>query len=269
MTRRITWLFAATFLLSGSILAAPPLPPTQSARALPLTCDDLALLTAGAYRVENNTWGKGNQTGWSQCVGIGAGNQDAIVARWTWNWPPHPGGVKAYPELIFGKKPSKSSTTPWLPRRLDALDELTISYDYFSAHSGKGNTGFDIWLTNSATFTRFDVPPITHEIMVWLESYGGMTPGGALLERRVIEGVTYDIYVGDHAGKGWRYIAFKRIDPAQGAATLNLKALLAYAQTRSLISGTEYVASIEFGNEIIEGTGHTLVKSYHIAIQAR
>jgi hypothetical protein len=27
MTRRITWLFAATFLLSGSILAAPPLAP--------------------------------------------------------------------------------------------------------------------------------------------------------------------------------------------------------------------------------------------------
>jgi hypothetical protein len=236
--------------------------------AVTLSCADGALITAGAYRAQNNTWGKGALTGWSQCIGIGAGASDPVVGRWTWNWPNSGGNVKAYPEVIFGYKPAASPTTPQLPRRITDITELTVRYDFASSHSGSGNTAFDIWLTDTPLPSTFAVPPITHEVMVWLESYGAMTPGGAFIEAATIDGTAYEVFVADHFGSGgWRYIAFRRVMPQLGSATLNVKALLDYARSKSLVAGTEYVASVEFGNEIISGNGNSQLNSFAVSVK--
>jgi hypothetical protein len=234
-----------------------------------LDCTDGALLNVDEYRSENNTWGKGSLTGWSQCIGIGIGSgpSSSVSARFTWNWLSSGGNVKAYPELIFGLKPGSDSTTASLPRQVNTLQALTVQYDVSSTHSGSGNTALDIWLTNTATPTGFSVPPITHEVMVWLESYGGMSPGGTFQESAAVDGVSYDVYTGDNFGAGWRYIAFKRTAGQLGSATLNIKALLDYAQSKNYLSGTEFVASVEFGNEVIAGTGDTKISQFSVTAQ--
>ena len=246
----------------------PPDPePVLTPDELPLECDDGVLLQLDGYRVENNAWGKGDLTGWAQCVGAAQNPDGSIVARFTWDWLESGGSVKAYPEIIYGYKPSGSTTTPLLPKRVSDIQELTARYDLDIQHIGSGNTAFDIWLTNTQTPTSFAAPPITHEIMVWLESYGSMVPGGSLRERAVIAGTAFDVYVGEMFGAGWRYIAFRRVQPPPAADTVDLHSLLVYAQQANLITGSEYLASIEFGNEVVSGMGDTKINAYAVEVK--
>lgn len=248
--------------------SAPTAPTVQPPESLALNCNEWSTVSNGSYLTQNNVWGKGSLTGWSQCVGIGAGPNDSVSARFTWDWPTAGGNVKAYPEVIYGFKPAMaSSTSSSLPKIINTIQELSVTYDLTSTHTGSGNTAFDIWLTNTATPSAFSSPPISHEVMIWLESWGALAPGGSLIETATIAGKQWRVYLGENFGNGWRYIAFKAVSNSLKPATLDIKALLSYAQLKGLISGREYVSSIEFGNEIVAGTGDTKIKSFSVQMR--
>jgi len=241
--------------------------PNNPAPAITMNCDDQALINSGVFRAENNTWGKGTLTGWSQCIGLDVGADGTLMGRWTWNWPGSGDNVKAYPEIIFGQKPGSVSTTADLPRKISSLNEVIIDYDVASTHTGSGNIAFDIWLTDIQNPSTWGVPPITQEIMIWLDYFGGMRPGGTRIEQATIDGIPYNIYVGENFGQGWRYIAFVRAKTQLGSGTLNLVSFLAYIQAKGLATGDEYVASIEFGTEVVSGVGETILKKYRISVR--
>jgi hypothetical protein len=231
-----------------------------------MICDDEALINSGDYRAENNTWGKGNLSGWSQCIGIGTGADGALAAHWTWDWLNSGSNVKAYPEIIFGQKPGNTTTTKALPIRLSNIGLLTVSYDVSSNYSGSGNVAFDIWLTDTSNPSTWGVPPITHEIMIWIDRQGGLSPGGTFSERASLNGSTYAVFVAPKWGEGWEYVAFFSPESRLGAGTLDLGSFIAYMQETKLATGAEYLASIEFGNEIATGSGETIVKSYSVSL---
>ena len=51
------------------------------------------------YLLQNNTWGQGDITNFSQCIFV---TSDSILG-WNWNWPNIGSNVKAYPEIILEK----------------------------------------------------------------------------------------------------------------------------------------------------------------------
>jgi hypothetical protein len=195
------------------------------------------------------------------------GPRGTIVGRWKWEWSNSDGHVTAYPEVIFGQKPGTPSTSTALPRKMSAIRVATVSYDVSSTRTGSGNTAFDIWLTNTANPATFSAPPITHEVMIWLDAYGGMRPDGTLVDQVVLDGVLYSVYVAENVGQGWRYVAFLRTTPQLGAGTINLAAFLSHVQSMGLATGDEYVAAIEFGNEVINGAGETRLDSYAVSLE--
>jgi hypothetical protein len=279
------------FLLSSLLLSAcgpgqvfgptfTPIPtptptpiPTATAPAsssgIPLNCDDGASVVSGLYRAENNTWGKGTLSGWSQCIGLRLGPDGTLAGSWTWNWLNSGTNVKAYPEIIFGQKPGTSTTSPDLPAKISSVGALTMAYDFTSTHTGSGNIAFDIWLTNTQDSAKWGVSPITHEIMIWLGSYGGMRPGGHWVEQVKIDGTLFDVYTAEKWGDGWRYIAFAPAKNLPGAGSLNLVSFLSYMQGKSITTGDEYIASIEFGNEVAGGAGETTLNKYAVSLTSK
>jgi len=243
--------------------------PTATEITITMKCDDEALIDSADYRAENNTWGKGNLSGWSQCIGIGTGADGALAGRWTWDWLNSGSNVKGYPEIIFGQKPGTTTTTKALPIRISDIGSASIFYDVTSSNTGSGNVAFDLWLTDTPNPSTFGVPPITHEIMIWLDRQGGMGPGGAFSERVSLDGPTYAVFVADHWGDGWKYIAFISAKPALGTGTIDLVSFLSYMREKNLVTGDEYLASIEFGNEVVTGNGETIVKRYTVSIQKK
>lgn len=121
------------------------------------------------------------------------------------------------------------------------------------------------WLDSQTS--QFAAPPITHELMIWLEAYGSMGPAGAVTETVTIGGADYDVHVADNFGRGWRYIAYRRKVAQLGATTLDIKAILDHARARALITGAEFVSSIELGNEVISGAGETTVSGFVATIR--
>jgi len=248
----------------------PALSPTDPAVAtIELTCADWESVTSGSYRAENNTWGKGDLTGWSQCIGLSLRADGALAARWTWDWLMAGGSVKAYPEIVFGQKPGSQSTTPDLPLQVSRVKSAQVTYDITSTRTGSGNLAFDIWLTDSANPDTWGAPPITHEIMIWLEGYGSLAPGGSWVETVPIGDADYSVYLARNWGDGWTYIAFYRTPNQLGAGTLELADFLAYMLENELATGAEYMASIEIGNEVVSGSGETILNQYEVSVQSK
>lgn len=234
-----------------------------------MNCDDFAVQRLGAYHTENNTWGKSSAMNWSQCVGIGpAPNGAGVSARWTWDWRYQGDQVKAYPEVVFGHKPGyPKSTTKALPARLNELREVRMDYAVQVNREGSGNMAVDMWLTNIPSPTRFAAPPITHEVMIWLEVYGKMWPGGTLVDETTLGTTRYKVYVGEQFGLGWRYVAFVPQGPMQPTAQMDLLAFFDYLKAKRLVSGQEYLAAVNLGNEVISGRGDTQLTRFAVNVK--
>ena len=260
---------------SGKPVSAPASAPTAFAHPADETlrfhmqCEEAVTAASGSYEVENNVWGKGALTDWSQCVGATNSTRRGLAARWTWDWKSQDNQVKAFPEVVFGHKPGTArSTTPLLPRKLGEMRRVVMDYDISTQRSGTGNLSVDIWLTDTPTPTTFAVPPITHEVMIWLETFGPMYAGGEQIDTVSIHGIPYRVYVGEKFGLGWRYIAFKPENtPMQPVAQIDLMPYLLYLQTKGLLTPESHVANINLGNEIISGAGTTQVNHLDIDVE--
>lgn len=260
---------------SGQPASAPASAPTAFAHPADETlrfhmqCEEAVTAASGSYEVENNVWGKGALTDWSQCVGATNSTRRGLAARWTWDWKSQDNQVKAFPEVVFGHKPGTArSTTPLLPRKLGEMRRVVMDYDISTQRSGTGNLSVDIWLTDTPTPTTFAVPPITHEVMIWLETFGPMYAGGEQIDTVSIHGIPYRVYVGEKFGLGWRYIAFKPENtPMQPVAQIDLMPYLLYLQTKGLVTPESHVANINLGNEIISGAGTTQVNHLDIDVE--
>jgi hypothetical protein len=248
--------------------------------AFTMNCQDDAWLAAGSYVVHNNQWGKGLITDYSQCVAMGGVAVDGSVsARWTWRWPAHPPGyegseVKGYPAILFGQRPGYPVTPGSnLPMQVNAISQITSSWSTRSTYTGTGQLAFDLWLTRDATrYPSFPQTPITHEIMVSLESYGDyvMNNPAWFVEERTISGIRYRIFKVDDFPPGgsqrWRFLVFRMLTPmTQG--TLDFKPLFDYLKSKGFIRGDEYLSSIEFGTEPVEGTGDVTVDSFKATVR--
>ena len=228
--------------------------------------NDWDTITFSEYIIENNVWGKGSITDYSQSIFY---NQDTPNNfGWEWNWPDSGTNVKSYPEIIYGKKPwNENTTTSKLPTVVSNA-YLTIDITSTTTATETYNTAFDIWLTESQTA---DETEIKAELMIWL-NYSNMTPatdGSINGEDVTIDGQNYKLYVynnfGDPSGGGlsWTYIAFTKQDQTD-TASLKLESFLTELLNRSLIQSLWYVATIELGNEIVSGNGKTDITEYNI-----
>lgn len=242
------------------------LPPALA--ALPLDCTPQVEIDSGAYRAENNTWGAGELRSYSQCIALGANpDGDGVIARWNWDWPQRDGNVKAYPAVIFGQKPGHPSTDARLPAPLAQLQQLRTRWRIDMESRGRGNSALDLWLTDRSPATSFAVPPISHEIMIWLHSWGDMPPGGSFHSRVKVGGLDYELWTADGFGLGWRYITFKSVRSQLHSQQLDLLPFLDAARAQGLITGEEYLASVEFGNEPVYGSGETRLLHYAVDLK--
>lgn len=234
-------------------------------------CSTGARAQAGAYVVENNAWNRGAITRFTQCVGIGAAQDGsgAADAEWHWSWPGPVETVRAYPEVIFGQKPWFDTTTDQLPRVVDHLNTVRAGFSYTSIHDGTGNFAFDIWLTGSNVKSG-DHLPLKHELMIWIDTFG-MTPMGPKVDTVTIDGITWDL----HATQAtWvsteppypQYLAYVPRATLPSPVSIDVRKFLNHLKQRGSITGQEWLASVELGNEVMTGSGHTRIGGYKVTL---
>lgn len=248
--------------------ATGPTPaPATGAGAIALNCTPASTADVGQYMTENNTWGSKGATGWTQCMGGVTHGKNGISAQWTWDWKYQGDNVKAYPEVVFGHKPGyPKSTTSTLPRRLASLQTIVVDYDVQTEREGAGNLAIDMWLTSVPNPNTFAAPPITHEVMIWLEVFGPMYTGGQQVDKVRINDTLYRVFVGEKFGLGWRYVAFAPNSPMKMQDSMDLMPFFVYLKGKGLITTQEYLATVNFGNEIISGAGDTKLNRFAVTV---
>ncbi|MXW10024.1 MAG: hypothetical protein F4Z78_09360, partial [Gammaproteobacteria bacterium] len=229
----------------------------------------------GDFSYFNNVWNRQDTRDYEQCImrRTLSGLVERAEYGWRWRWPTRRGQVKAYPELIYGHKPwHPRSTTPELPRRIDAIEALEVDYAAYLAVEGTYNLAFDFWITR-------DDPPsvsgISHEVMIWLDH--DFRPAGEqfYVGPVRIEGVLWDLYhwpdrVWPNADGDRELVAdymalVRHRDLLVGS--VDLLALFRYLIDRGYLPADHYLTAIEFGNEAVSGAGELWLKDFRVHLR--
>jgi hypothetical protein len=273
----------ATLVLSSCI--APPRrswsePPAGSSASAKLgsgvtaRCGAWEVHVDGSYKYENNQWGQKKAKGkFEQCL-LKRTVQGRTEIGWTWNWPGVDPSVFAYPEIIFGWKPWSGGKPSDLrfPLKVEDIQHLAIHYAVESEASGSYNLAPEIWLTRNGQWTEEPNPSlITTEIMFWMDYKDTARPAGGVIDQLAIDGIEYELWKADNIGdkgdgKGWVLYSFKS-PTISHEGSISIHTLLSYMIKKQLVRADEYVASVEFGNEVMGGTGTTWVKRFQVEVR--
>ena len=219
-------------------------------------CDPWAQEPYGDYLIENNVWGQGTINEFSQCIFI---TNDSSFG-WTWDWPDVGYNVKAYPEIIFGKKPwSANSTTNELPLKIGNVETFEVNFDLNIEASGNYNLAFEFWVIEDSISNQ---DQITNEVMIWTTN-SLLQPAGEQIAVFFSDGYYYDLFRAEF--NDWIYYAFvSQTDQQEG--TLNVHNFINYMVATGYLNPNEYLASFELGNEIVNGSGQTNIRQYSISV---
>jgi len=223
----------------------------------------------GEFAYENNMWNKAQADlqGFPsfQCVRkreLANGHQ----LGWRWVWPDQPpavGGIYAYPEAIFGRKPwgEGNSTTPLLPAPIAQLNKLTLAYEIeMVIESGGYNLAPEVWITDTGASPQ--PAKIRAELMIWLD-HKEATPAGRDEGRFEHDGLTYDVFYKPDMSIGgfvWPYITYRARVPQPKSGRIVIADFVRHAIAQGYVNPAHFISSVEFGNEIASGRGHTWVK---------
>ncbi len=216
----------------------------------------------GDIILKNNLWGRSklNNPELAQLCSYKKGD----YFGWKWQLPDNASGVIGYPALQIGRNPfgKGTSNVAEFPVQVKAIKALPVSFDVETqVKHKKFNLSFDLWLANKEDY---GLENITTEIMVW-EDYFDFTSFGKKVANIITPFGTYDVLMGHlenpKFSQDWKYIAFVRNSPRSGGE-VDLGFLLHYLVRNGHISESDYFTSIEFGNEIGNSSGYTLIKNF-------
>ena len=224
-------------------------------------CNSWSQFAIGSYLVENNVWGQGNITDFGQCI-YRTGTGEDIQFGWNWDWPTGNSDVKAYPEVIFGKKPwSSSSTNAALPIKIQNLDEFYVAYDLDLVATGSYNLAFEFWVTTDSMSSETG---ITTEVMIWMDN-NLIGPAGNIIGTVTFDGFDYYLYQANW--DSWTYFAFISAEP-QYSGVLGVHHFVNHLVSQGMLNSDEYFADFELGNEVVYGMGQTDIQQYEIYVNS-
>ena len=222
------------------------------------------------FYVLNNGWSSSdttlNQVGTSQSVtGYDTCNPGTIAWQTDFDWSGANNTVKAYPAAILGWHSSQGwqITQTLLPKTISAIASAKCSWTYASSGGASVNVSFDIWVHNT-TCSQSSIGSATaasDEIMIWLNSSGGVLPVGSLSQPGLsIDGATWDLWEGNISS--WQAHSFVRTTATTSITDLDI---LAFLNTLNL--GSKCLSSIEAGIEVFQGSGTLNSSSYTCSVQ--
>lgn len=229
------------------------------------SCQDWATFKAQRIELNNNTWGKQDIKDYEQCIYQNYYNPTHM--GWRWTWPERRPGVKAYPSLMYGYKPwNKHSTTQTLPMQLSELDSLEVNFLAEMDYQGAVNLLLEAWLTDSATPEPYDR---TSEIAIHLMQHQWPGQGGDYYQSVTLGERTYDVYINHQMQvpgdpHTWSYLSFVNTGKPLLKGEIDLKQFIDYLLKEKMIINSEYLTSVELGNEIDHGEGTTNIPYFHV-----
>ena len=180
-------------------------------------------------------------------------------------------GVIGYPELFIGKSPFGGDTTnEYFPKKIEEIKTLEATYDVsMYIEPKKYNLAFDLWVTKEGKNQTSD---ISHEIMVWEDRNVSMPAGKFKGEVHTTSGIyrMYHTWMDRTSEKlgtpGWYFTAFVRKEGTR-SNTVDLNEFIYHMLLEGILDENHFISTVEFGNEIYNACGYTIVNNYNLNIK--
>ena len=238
--RRLAAVAASATLVASALLGAGP--------ALADTVSDCTQwgtteLQGGAYIYQQNEW---NSTA-TQCATI-----DTSTGAWSVsqaNFGLGTSGAPAtYPSVYKGCHWGLCTSDSGLPIQVSALGSATSSWSTTQPGSGAYDVAYDIWF-NSAPTTEGQ--PDGTELMIWLNSRGGVQPFGSQTGTASLAGHSWNVWTGNQSS--WKIISYVLQGGSTSVSGLDVKALIDDSVSRGSLNASHYLIDAEAGFEIWQG----------------
>src|SRR4051812_22666560 len=225
-------------------LVAPLLLWAHAAGADTTTCNGQGTISVagGEYIIQANEWNSST----TQCVTYTSGTAWSMS---TANFNLATNGAPAtYPSIYKGCHWGLCTANSGLPIQISKLGSATSSWSTVQPGSGAYDVAYDIWINSAPTTTG---QPDGTEIMIWLNSRGGVQPFGGRTGTSSAAGHSWDVWTGQQSS--WKIISYVLTPGATSLSNLDIKALIADATTRGSVNPNHYLLDVEAGFEIWQG----------------
>ncbi|WP_282971363.1 GH12 family glycosyl hydrolase domain-containing protein [Actinospica acidithermotolerans] len=243
MARRLLRLRAlATALTLAFAVTLPAAVAAPAAQADTSTCSATGTIAAGDYTIQANEWNSTAQ----QCITY-TGGTGWNVSTANFNLGTN-GAPATYPSIYKGCHWGSCTGNSGLPIQMSNLGSTVSSWSTTQPASGAYDVAYDIWFNSTPTTTG---QPDGTEVMVWINSRGGVQPFGSQTGTASLDGMNWNVWTGQQTS--WKIISYVLNPGTTSVSNLDLKALFEDAVARGSINPSNYLIDVEAGFEIWQG----------------
>ena len=191
---------------------------------------------------------------------------------WYWQWPVEGEVILAQPRITLGNNPLESHNNSKMgyPLSISELSKLNIDYSVDIVTDGELNLLTTFWLTHA---NKIQLVADTSSIAATVTMSSYITedfeqePQGENIAEFAIEGVEWQVWLenkqSDNAKNSWINLSFQS---SQSYSNLKFDALklLTYAIEDGIIPESLYIADVQLGTQIINGTGQLWIERFQI-----
>ena len=210
-----------------------------------------------AYIIQDNEWNSSAQ----QCITYTSGTAWSVS---TANFTPPPGGApNTYPSSFQGCHWGNCTTGSGMPIQVSNLGSATTSWSTSQPASGAYDVAYDIWFNSTPTTGG---QPDGTELMIWLNSRGGVSPFGSQTGTSTAAGDNWNVWTGQQTS--WKIISYVLNPGGTSFTNLDLKSIIEDAVNRGSINPANYLIDVEAGFEIWQGGQGLATNSFSVSATA-
>lgn len=233
---------AAAVLTAVAALLLPVTAGQPAHAASVRTCEPQGTIAAGGYTIQANEWNSSAQ----QCITYSGGTAWSLD---TANFSLATNGAPAtYPSIFKGCHWGDCTPGSGLPIQVSKLGSATSSWSTTQPAAGAYDVAYDLWI--NSTPTTIGQPDGT-EIMIWLNSRGGVQPFGGKTGTSSAAGHGWDVWTGQQTS--WKIISYVLQGGGTSFSNLDIKALIDDAVGRGSVNASHYLIDAEAGFEVWQG----------------
>jgi cellulose 1,4-beta-cellobiosidase len=230
----------------------------------PLNGSQTAPVANGAYTVQNDEWGS---TAPESLATNGSAGFTVANSSITEATNSAPGG---YPSIFqgchWGSCTQGGLAAHPVPATTLTTRPGTVTTSWSTTQPGGSaayDVAYDIWFNQAPTTTG---QPNGAELMVWLNSHGGVEPFGSPVGTTTIKGVSYQVWEG---AQSWGdTISYKMLSPVTSVTNLDVGPLAADAIKRGYIHNSWYLIDVEAGFELWRGGAGLATNSFSVNVNS-
>ncbi|HXR69415.1 cellulose binding domain-containing protein [Actinocrinis sp.] len=241
MSRRLLRPRALAAALAIAVAAAVTAAVAPAAQAATTTCSGTGTISAGDYMIQANEWNSSLQ----QCITYTGGTAWSVS---TANFNTSGGAPATYPSIFKGCHWGLCTGNSGMPIQMSKLGSATSSWSTNQPSSGAYDVAYDIWFNSTPTTSG---QPDGTEVMIWINSRGGVQPFGSQTGSANIAGMNWNVWTGRQTS--WNIISYVLNPGATSVSNLDLKAMFNDAVSRGSINPNHYLIDVEAGFEIWQG----------------